>query len=432
MVSFEVKIPPLPESVAEATVIEWHKNLGDPVAAGENLVDIETDKVVLEVPAPVDGYLQRILVEPGTVVGAGDVVGLLHDQAEAATEPATTDPEQTTPALAASAERAETSPTAPMQQPSNRAITPSARRLIKNHALDPNRIPSQTKARRLVKDDVTAYLAEHGQAVTAAQTSQETAPIDAANHHEFTPTPPTAATSPSDTKRPERRVPITPLRARVAERLLAVTQQTAMLTTFNDVDMSSVIRLRQTHRERFEQRHGVRLGIMSFFAKATATALKRFPILNAALEEDHIVYHDFYDIGIAVSSSRGLVVPVVRHVDQLSMAEIEQQICDFAQRAEAGQLSIDELAQGTFTITNGGVFGSLLSTPIINPPQTAILGMHRIEDRPIAVNGEVAIRPMMYLALSYDHRLVDGRDAVRFLVDIKALIEEPARLLLDI
>lgn len=433
---YEVTIPPLPESVTEATIAEWHKQPGDTVRQGENLVDLETDKVVLEVPAPADGQLAEIRAEQGTVVTAGEVVGTVT---EAAAAPSETDSaiksetpaaesapaEASAPAAAAPAAtepESESSPAAGQHRP----VSPSARRLLAEYDLDPAQIPSAGKGGRLQRADVEAYLQHQAQPEGTASAQPAAAATEAAA------APGAAESAAPGAARTPRRVPLTPLRSRVAERLVEVTQQTAMLTTFNEVDMSAVQQLRQAHRERFEARHGVRLGMMAFFTKAVTAALKRFPILNAALDDEAILYHDYYDIGIAVSSSRGLVVPVLRDTDRLSMAAIEQQISDFADRAETGQLSIDELADGTFTITNGGVFGSLLSTPIINPPQCGILGMHRIQERPVAVNGEVVIRPMMYLALSYDHRLVDGRDAVQFLVTVKAALEEPARLLLDV
>ena len=403
----EIKIPPLPESVTDATIVTWHKKPGEAVAQDENLVDIETDKVVLEVPAPQAGVLQEIQEAEGAIVVAGQVIGLLDTGARAS---------------------------APAPAPSGQAelppLSPAVRKLVAEHNLDPAVIPASGKDGRLLKEDVLAYLEQRKPAETARETKPAATPV-------ATPADEPAArkvsAAPAATgEREEKRVPMTRLRKRVAERLVEAQQTAAMLTTFNEVNMAPVMEMRKTYKDRFEKAHGVRLGFMSFFVKAAAEALKRFPEVNASIDGDDIVYHGYFDIGVAVSSPRGLVVPIVRDADQLSFAEIELQISEFAERAKDGKLEMEDLTGGTFTISNGGVFGSLLSTPILNPPQSGILGMHKIEERPIAENGQVVIRPMMYLALSYDHRLIDGSSAVRFLVTIKEMLEDPARMLLDV
>ncbi|RMG54949.1 MAG: 2-oxoglutarate dehydrogenase complex dihydrolipoyllysine-residue succinyltransferase [Gammaproteobacteria bacterium] len=417
--SIEVRIPALPESVTDATIAAWHKQPGEPVQAEENLLDLETDKVVLDVPAPASGVLREILAEAGATVHAGDVVAVIEETASA---------EQ--PVEEAPGEKS-----APMP-----AMSPAVRRLVEAEGLDPRQIPATGKHGRLLKEDVERWLQAHSPTVDAAGAQQDDAAPPARADAEASDAHPGAradslrspsAPPPSESRR-EQRVPMTRLRARIAERLVAAQQQTAMLTTFNEVDMSAVSELRARYREQFEQAHGVRLGFMSFFVRAACEALRRWPMVNASIDGHDIVYHGYFDIGIAVSTERGLVVPVLRDADRMSLAEIEQAIRDFATRAREGRLELEELTGGTFSITNGGVFGSLFSTPILNPPQSAILGMHRIQERPVAIEGEVVIRPMMYLALTYDHRLIDGREAVSFLVTIKELIEDPARLLLDL
>lgn len=392
----EVKVPPLAESVAEATLGQWHKREGDPVAQGENLIDIETDKVTLEVPAPEGGVLKEIRMADNASVEGEEVIALIDTEAKAA-QP-----------QAQGSEEAPESPGAPKAP----KLGPAVRRLLDEHGLQPTQIPA-ANAERLTKADVQQYLE-----------SRQPKPAQA---------PPLQAVgiAPSG-ERLERRVPMTRLRRRIAERLLAAQQQNAILTTFNEVDMQAVMALRSRYKERFEAHHGIKLGFMSFFVAAAAEALRRFPMVNASLDGDEVVYHDYFDIGIAVSAPRGLVVPILRDAERLSMAEIERSIAGFAQKARDNTLSIEELTGGTFTITNGGVFGSLLSTPILNPPQSAILGMHKIQQRPVAENEQVVIRPMMYLALSYDHRLIDGREAVHFLVTMKEQIEDPYRLLLQV
>ena len=417
--STEVKIPQLPESVSDATIVSWHKRSGEAVKRDEILVDIETDKVVLEVPAPMDGVLGKILEDEGSVVTAGQVIGHIEEGSASPAEA----PAASSPAAAAKTETAQT----------ELPLSPAVRKMVAEHGLDASQIVGTGKEGRLLKEDVLRHL-EGG-----APAESKAAPEPAAEPSAPAPSPaPVAAPSASGPApvtalgRTEKRVPMTRLRARVAERLVEAQQTAAMLTTFNEVNMKPVMDLRSQYKDRFEKRHGVRLGFMSFFVKAATEALKRFPEVNASIDGKDIVYHGFFDIGIAVSAPRGLVVPILRDTDSLNMPDIERKITEFGERATAGSLSMDDLTGGTFTISNGGVFGSLLSTPIINPPQSAILGMHRIQERPMAENGQVVIRPMMYLALSYDHRLIDGREAVQFLVTIKDMLEDPTRLLLEV
>jgi 2-oxoglutarate dehydrogenase E2 component (dihydrolipoamide succinyltransferase) len=403
--SSEVRVPALPESVADATVLAWHKAPGESVKSGENLVDLETDKVVLEVPATSDGVLGPIQSPVGTVVTARTVLATI-EAAAAGAAPA--------PGPEAGAE--------PL-------VAPAARRLVKELNLDPAQIPGSGRDGRVHKADVVAYLDAQEREAPSRDPDSAPRPAPAAE-------PPTVLTpTPSlsgEAGRPEQRVPMTRLRARVAERLVEAQQNAAMLTTFNEVNLSAVMDLRNRYKDQFEKTHGVRLGFMSFFVKAAVEGLQRFPVINASVDGTDIIYHGYYDIGIAVSSPRGLVVPILRNCDQLSMADIEQGIVDFARKSKDGSLSFEELTGGTFSITNGGVFGSLLSTPILNPPQSAILGMHKTMERPIVEKGQIVIAPMMYLALTYDHRIIDGREAVQFLVTIKETLEDPARLLLRI
>ena len=428
--SLEVRVPALPESVADATVAAWHKQPGEPVRKDDNLLDLETDKVVLEVPAPGDGILTEARVSVGDVVTADAVLGLIDESATvdpSATSAATAPPAEPLSLPTTSAESAAaTSQQAPAINPSTTApLAPAARRLIKELNLDPAQIPGSGKDGRVHKADVLAWLDR--QESSEPELDPDLAP-PASSIAEATQPPGLRG----EAGRPEQRVPMTRLRARVAERLVQAQQQTAMLTTFNEVDMGAIMHLRAEHKARFEKTHDVRLGFMSFFVKAAVAALQRYPIINASVDGQDIIYHGYFDIGIAVSSPRGLVVPILRNCDQLDMAEIERGIAGFGAKAKDGTLSFEELTGGTFTITNGGVFGSLLSTPIINPPQSAILGMHKIQERPVAVDGQVVIRPMMYLALSYDHRIIDGREAVQALVTIKEVLEDPARLLLGV
>lgn len=406
--STEVKVPILPESVADATVAVWHKQVGDTVSIDENLVDIETEKVVLEVPSTVDGVIKEIRAEEGATVGEQDVIAIIEEgPAAAASAPAApVATEQTTP---------ENETTNSNDDDADK-LSPAVRKLVSENNLDSSAIKGSGKNGRLLKEDVL-------EAIKAAKSAPVAKAAPAAE--------PVIAKAASG-ERSERRVPMTRLRSTIARRLKEAQDTQAMLTTFNDVNLQAVIDLRKQYKELFEKKHGTRLGFMSFFVKAAIEALKRFPAVNASIDGADIVYHDFYDVGIAASSPRGLVVPVLRDVDQMSFADVEKSIGAVGKKAKDGKLTMDDLVGGTFTISNGGVFGSMLSTPIVNPPQSAILGMHRIEERPIAENGEVVIRPMMYLALTYDHRIIDGSESVLFLRTIKECLEDPARLLLEL
>ena len=429
--SIEVKVPQLPESVEDATVMAWHKQPGETVNREDNLLDLETDKVVLEVPAPGPGVLAEVRVKQGDVVRAGDVIAILSEATGEAAAPAASG--ATKPSEAEEAETAAGESTAAKATESDSPLSPAVRRLVVEHGLDPNAIPASGRGGRLTKEDVLEHLSQGKPAASAQPAPKAEAPSTGD-------TPRTdASPAGGDTsgerdgrERLEQRVAMTRLRARVAERLVQAQQTAAILTTFNEVDLSAVNELRRQYRDSFEKAHGVRLGFMSFFIKACVEALKRFPVINASVDGGDIVYHGYFDVGIAVASPRGLVVPIVRDADQLSFADLEKQVQAYGEKARDGGLSIEDLTGGTFSITNGGVFGSLLSTPILNPPQSAILGMHKIQERPVVVDGQIVVRPMMYLALSYDHRLVDGREAVQFLVAIKDLLEDPARLLLQV
>ncbi len=410
----DIKAPSLPESVPDGTIATWYKKEGQHVTRDELLVDIETDKVLLEVVAPADGVLKSINKGEGAKILSNELLAVIEEGA-AASAPA--------PAPAAAAASAPASATSKDEDKSNVEVlmSPAARKLIEENKLDPNSIPNTGKDGRITKEDVINF-------VSSAKAAPAPAPAQPS-------APPKPASAPIQLSgdRSEQRVPMTRLRAKVAERLLQATQSTAMLTTFNEVNMQAVMNMRNTYKEMFEKKHsGVRLGFMSFFVRASVEALKRFPAVNASIDGSDIIYHGYQDIGVAVSSPRGLVVPVLRDTDSMSFAEIEKSISDYGVKAKDGKLSIEEMTGGTFTISNGGVFGSLLSTPILNPPQTAILGMHKIQERPMAVNGEVKILPMMYLALSYDHRMIDGKEAVQFLVTIKDLLEDPARIFLEV
>ncbi len=407
--TIEVKVPRLPESVADATLVTWHKAAGDLVERDENLADLETDKVVLEVPAPTRGILQEIHVKGGTTVTSGQLLAVLAPAAEAAG-----------PAVAAAPVVAPVA-TPPADQATGTGSTgrsagktgPAARRVIQEKGLDPAGIRSSGPEGRITRGDALA-------AAPAAAPARAPAAVTPA---------PLAAGSGSRT---ERRVPMTRLRARIAERMVEAQHNAAMLTTFNEIDLTAVLGLRARYKEVFEKQHGVKLGFMGFFVKAAVEALRRYPAVNAAIEGNEVVYHEYFDIGIAVSTDRGLIVPVLRDADRQSIPGIEAAIGDFGRRARDGALGMEDLTGGTFTITNGGVFGSLLSTPILNPPQSGILGMHKIQERPMAVDGAVVIRPMMYVALTYDHRIIDGREAVQFLVAVKDALEDPARLVLGV
>ena len=383
--SIEVKVPVLPESVADATIATWHKKVGDSVVRDENMLDLETDKVGLEVPAPADGIVTACLFAEGDKVTAGLVLAQIEPgHAVAAVAPA---------AVVTTADA---------------STSPAVRRLIAEHELNPATIAGSGKEGRITKEDVLSFISKSRESTAVA--------------------PAVVASG----AREERRVPMSRLRAKVAERLVQAQQQAALLTTFNEINLKAVMDVRAAYKDLCEKKHGVKLGFMSFFTKAVVESLKRFPAVNASIDGQDIVYHGYFDIGVAVSSERGLVVPVIRDADQRGVADIEKTVLDFATRARSGKLLLEEMQGGTFTITNGGVFGSLLSTPIINPPQAAILGMHKIEERAVVIDGQVVVRPMMYVALSYDHRLIDGKDSVQFLVSVKELLEDPSRLLLNV
>ncbi|AQW69155.1 MULTISPECIES: 2-oxoglutarate dehydrogenase complex dihydrolipoyllysine-residue succinyltransferase [Pseudomonas] len=405
--AIEIKAPTFPESVADGTVATWHKQPGDAVKRDELIVDIETDKVVLEVLATADGVLGDIVKGEGDTVLSDEVLGSIVEGGAAAAAPAAAPAQAAAPAAAA-ADAGEDDPVA----------APAARKLAEENGIDLASVSGTGKGGRVTKEDVVAAVA-----------NKKSAPAPAAKPAAAAPAP--VVTAAGD--RTEKRVPMTRLRAKIAERLVEAQSNMAMLTTFNEVDMTEVMALRSKYKDLFEKTHnGVRLGFMSFFVKAATEALKRFPAVNASIDGNDIVYHGYADVGVAVSSDRGLVVPVLRNAESMSLAEIENGIATFGKKARDGKLAIEEMTGGTFTITNGGTFGSMMSTPIVNPPQAAILGMHNIIQRPMAINGQVVIRPMMYLALSYDHRLIDGKEAVTFLVTIKNLLEDPSRLLLDI
>lgn len=394
--SIEIKVPTLPESVTDATVAKWYKNVGDSIERDENLVDLETDKVMLEVPAPESGVIEKILVSEGDTVGADTLIAVI-------TAGAAKQKTAETPASAAT--EASLLKSEAVRPNSNGELSPAVRRLAGENAIDASQIKGSGKGGRVTKQDVENHLQTPASA-SAAQT--------VSGH------------------RDEKRVPMSRLRARIAERLVQVQHEAALLTTFNEVNMKPVMDLRSRYKDAFEKAHGVRLGFMSFFTKAAVEALKRFPAVNASIDGNDLIYHNFCDVGVAIGSERGLVVPILRNAEKMSMADIEKGIRDYAEKAASGKIAIEDMTGGTFTITNGGTFGSMLSTPIINPPQTAILGMHNIVERPVAEKGEVVIRPIMYLALSYDHRVIDGREAVLFLRAIKDAMEDPARLLLEV
>jgi 2-oxoglutarate dehydrogenase E2 component (dihydrolipoamide succinyltransferase) len=418
--TIEIKAPTLPESVPDGTIATWYKKAGESVSRDELLVDIETDKVVLEVVAPADGVLQDIKKGEGDTIVSNELLAIFEEGEIAKAVPAES-------AAEPSAEAPALEPEPVVDDSVDKAaevvlMSPAARKLVEENNLDANSIPSTGKDGRVTKEDVVNFM--KADAPTPSHTVTTSIAASA---------PAPAPSIPMNGGRAEKRVPMTRLRAKVAERLLQATQTTAMLTTFNEVNMEAVMELRNKYMDAFEKQHeGTRLGFMSFFVRASVEALKRFPAVNASMDGNDIIYHGYQDIGVAVSSPRGLVVPVLRDADTLSFADIEASIRDFGLKARDGKLSIEEMSGGTFTISNGGVFGSLLSTPILNPPQTAILGMHKIQERPMAVGGEVKICPMMYLALSYDHRMIDGKEAVQFLVTIKELLEDPARIFLEV
>jgi 2-oxoglutarate dehydrogenase E2 component (dihydrolipoamide succinyltransferase) len=404
----EVRVPQLPESVADATLVAWHKKVGDTVARDENLADLETDKVVLEVPAPVAGVLKSLDKASGVTVTSGELLAVIDEGAgvTAAPKPGA----KAEARKPAEARKTETAPPAAPSVPASRTeeppgkLSPAARRLVEENKLSASQIAGSGRDGRISKSDV-------------------------AHHLEAAPAPQAAGTAAG---RADRREPMTRLRARIAQRLVEAQSTAALLTTFNEVDMQALMALRARYKDAFEKRHGVRLGFMSFFAKACIEALRRFPVVNASVEGGDIVFHEYYDLGVAVSTDRGLIVPVLRDADRMDFAAIEKAVTGFAERARSGSITIDELTGGTFSITNGGVFGSLMSTPIVNAPQSAILGMHKIQERPVVTDGQVVVRPMMYVALTYDHRIIDGREAVQFLVAVKEALEDPARLLLQV
>jgi 2-oxoglutarate dehydrogenase E2 component (dihydrolipoamide succinyltransferase) len=467
--STEIRVPQLPESVADATLVAWHKQPGESIRRDENLADLETDKVVLEVPAPANGVVREIRVKSGTVVTSGQVLAVIDEGDVTATMPVKISPAVVAAARAASQAAAaqvagDTSPAPAKATASAKAsalgadneaareagkLSPSVRRLVEENRLDPGAIPASGRDGRLTKSDVVGFLDKRpapgmAPAPTAAAAAPAPAPATpapatapgAASAAAPAPTPavrpPAPAPAQTASGRSEQRVPMTRLRARIAQRLLEAQSTQALLTSFNEVDLTEVQALRARYKERFEKQHSVKLGFMSFFVKACIEALKRFPVVNASVDGSDIIYHEYYDIGVAVSTDRGLLVPIVRDADAKSFAQIEKEVADYARKARDGTIAIGDLTGGTFTITNGGVFGSLMSTPIVNAPQSAILGMHKIQERPMVVDGQVAVRPMMYLAVTYDHRIIDGRDAVQFLVAVKEALEDPGRMLLGI
>ena len=418
----EIKVPQLPESITDATLVAWHKKPGDAVKRDENLADLETDKVVLEVPAPSNGVLRELKVQTGAVVTPGQLLALIEEGAQAAVA---------APAAAKAAPPAEELK-ATGTDAGKEKLSPSVRRLIEENRLDATAIPASGRDGRLTKSDVVDFL---GRKQSGAAASAPTPVSTASAAASATP----AARAPASTApvlpasaRGEHRVAMTRLRQRIAQRLVEAQSTQALLTSFNEVDLTAVQELRARHKDRFEKEHGVKLGFMSFFVKASIEALKKFPVVNASVDGSDIVYHEFYDIGVAVSTERGLVVPIVRDADVKGFATIEKEVGEYAKKARSGGLAIEDLTGGTFTITNGGVFGSLMSTPIVNAPQSAILGMHKIQERPMVVAGQIAIRPMMYIAITYDHRIIDGREAVQFLVTVKDCLEDPGRMLLGI
>jgi len=421
MMLVEVKVPQLSESVSEATLLAWHKKVGEPVARDENLIDIETDKVVLELPAPADGVLVKVMVADGGTVKSGDVIATLDTEAKPAAVNPTAPPSVVKPAPA-TVEPTPAPSAADARQDAR--LMPSARKIVEEQGVDPTRLTGSGRDGRITKADVLN---------AAAKISVPAVREQASARDQVLPQAPSGINVDKLLSgRPEQRVPMSRLRARIAERLVQSQSTAAILTTFNEVNMQPVMDLRKKYQDRFEKEHGIKLGFMSFFVKAAVHALKKYPIVNASVDGNDIVYHGYFDIGIAVGSPRGLVVPILRDADQLTLADIEKKIAELGKRAQDGKLTIEDLTGGTFSISNGGVFGSMLSTPIINPPQSAILGVHATKERPVAENGQVVIRPMNYLALSYDHRIIDGREAVLALVVMKDSLEDPARLLLDI
>jgi 2-oxoglutarate dehydrogenase E2 component (dihydrolipoamide succinyltransferase) len=410
--TIEVKVPVLPESVSDATIATWHKKAGDAVKRDENLVDLETDKVVLEVPAPADGVLKEIRRQTGETVNSQEIIAVIEEgavaaaPAPAAAAPAAEAPKAAAPAAAATGAKVD-------------ELSPAGRRVASENAIDPANVAGTGRDSRVTKEDLVNFMRSGGAAAPAAASAPATSA-------------PAPAAKPTPGSRPEERVPMTRMRAKIAERLMQSKNSIAMLTSFNEINLGKVMAMRKELVEQFEKTHGIKLGFMSFFVKAACEALKRHPIINASVDGNDVIYHGFQDISVAVSTDKGLVTPVLRDAQNLSFADVEKQIASYAKKAREGGLTLDDLAGGTFTITNGGTFGSLFSTPIVNPPQSAILGMHAIKDRAIVENGQVIAAPMMYVALSYDHRIIDGKDAVLFLVDIKNQLENPAKMLLGL
>ncbi|OYO30168.1 2-oxoglutarate dehydrogenase complex dihydrolipoyllysine-residue succinyltransferase [Janthinobacterium sp. PC23-8] len=419
MAQIEVKVPQLSESVAEATLLAWHKKVGEPVARDENMIDIETDKVVLELPAPVAGVIVQIIKDNGATVVAGEVIAIIDTEGSAKVSPLEVSAIPA-PALAAAAQETATASAPAAAATKGDVAMPAAAKILSEKGLAAGDVAGSGKDGRVTKGD----------ALAAAAKPAAAAPAPAAAKPALQQVAAPAAASLGD--RPEERVPMSRLRARIAERLLQSQSTNAILTTFNEVNMAPVMELRNKYKDKFEKEHGVKLGFMSFFVKAAVAALKKYPIINASVDGNDIVYHGYFDIGIAVGSPRGLVVPILRNADQMSIAEIEKKIGEFGAKAKEGKLTLDDLTGGTFSISNGGTFGSMLSTPIINPPQSAILGVHATKDRAVVENGQIVVRPMNYLAMSYDHRIIDGREAVLGLVAMKEALEDPARLLLDL
>jgi len=411
--TIEIKVPPLPESVTDATLISWHKNIGDTVGRDENLVDLETDKVVLEVPSPKTGTLEKILVEDGSIVKSGDILAIMIESQVDQTSTNNHRDDDKNKGTKNSAKDKE------KIQPEIKKISPAVKKLLEEHDLDPSVVNSGNKNDRLTKTDVLQYLRSRDAANLTSNDIER--PIDK-----------TKIVGEEQSDFSGQRIPMTRLRAKIAQRMVEAQTNAAMLTSFNEIDLYEVMELRKKYKQSFFAEHSIKLGLMSFFGKAVVEALKKFPVINASVEGEDIIYHDRFDIGIAVSSDRGLMVPVIRNLDQLSFADIEKSLADLAVKAKNGSINMNDLSNGTFTITNGGTFGSLISTPILNPPQSAILGMHGIKERPVVVDGEIVIRPMMYVALTYDHRIIDGKEAVLFLVSVKESLEDPERLMLEL
>jgi 2-oxoglutarate dehydrogenase E2 component (dihydrolipoamide succinyltransferase) len=437
----EIRVPELPESVADATLVAWHKQPGDAIKRDENLADLETDKVVLEVPSPANGVVREIKIQSGTVVTSGQLLAIIEEGASAGASASVASATAAKSAAPASVSQSGASASAAAGAGNGHAgggvnaetagkLSPSVRRLVEENKLDPGAIPASGKDGRLTKSDVVDFLGKKPTPVT--DRAEPPAPASAPAARAPAPAPSAPTARPAAGSRTEQRVPMTRLRQRIAQRLVEAQSTQALLTSFNEVDMTAVMELRNRYKDRFEKDHGVKLGFMSFFVKASIEALKKFPAVNASIDGTDVIYHEYYDIGVAVSTERGLMVPIVRDADVKSFATIEKEIGNYAKKAREGTIAIEDLTGGTFTITNGGVFGSLMSTPIVNAPQSAILGMHKTQERPMVVNGQIVARPMMYLAVTYDHRLIDGREAVQFLVTVKESLEDPGRMLLGV